>query len=75
MFSQPELEAVLFARVAELPVEVARCPATDCAGHRDGSRDIEATTAVVGCSDRRRQPVRARYVVGCDGANSTVRGR
>ena len=64
MFSQPELEAVLFARVAELPsVEVRRgCLVTALADEGDG---------VVLSTDS--EFVRARYVVGCDGANSTVR--
>jgi len=64
MFSQPELEAVLSARVDELPsVEVRRgWPVTGLVD--DGS------TVEVRAGD---ESVRARYVVGCDGANSTVR--
>jgi 2-polyprenyl-6-methoxyphenol hydroxylase-like FAD-dependent oxidoreductase len=64
MFSQPELEAVLSARVDQLPsVEVRRgWPVTGLVD--DGS------TVVVRAGD---ESVRAHYVVGCDGANSTVR--
>ena len=64
MFSQPDLEAVLFRRVETLPsVEVRRgCLVTGLADEGD-------TVVVETDSD----PVRARYVVGCDGANSSVR--
>jgi len=64
MFSQPELEAVLFDRVSELPsVEVRRgCPVNGL--ELDGEHVVLETGG---------GPVRARYVVGCDGANSTVR--
>lgn len=64
MFSQPELEAVLFARVDELPaIEVRRgWPVTDLVD--DGDHVVVRGDA---------GSVRARYVVGCDGANSTVR--
>jgi flavoprotein hydroxylase len=64
MFSQPELEAVLFGRVESLPsVEVRRgCLVTGLAD--DGDTVVVQTNS---------EPVRARYVLGCDGANSTVR--
>jgi 2-polyprenyl-6-methoxyphenol hydroxylase-like FAD-dependent oxidoreductase len=64
MFSQPELEAVLFARVDELPViDVRRgWPVTDVV--EDGDHIVVHSDTGV---------ARARYVVGCDGANSTVR--
>jgi len=64
MFSQPELEAVLFARVEQLPsVQVRRgSPVTSLVDN--------GSTVVVCAGD---ESVRARYAVGCDGANSTVR--
>jgi flavoprotein hydroxylase len=67
MFSQPELEAVLFDRVAELPNVVVRRGAALV----DVVDDGDAATVHLDGAD----PVRARYVVGCDGANSTVRER
>ena len=65
MFAQPDLEAVLFARVDEIPSD--RGPA-GLAGHRP-RRGGDSTVVVHGEAGA----VRARYVVGCDGANSTVR--
>ena len=65
MFSQPDLEAVLFDRVGELAcVELRR-------GWQVVGLDVGDDAVVVQTG---RGPVRARYVVGCDGANSTIRG-
>ncbi len=65
MFSQPELEALLAARVGELPtVDVRR-------GVEVVSLDQGDDHVVVG--DAAGRSIRARYAVGCDGANSTVR--
>ncbi len=83
MFSQPDLEAVLYARVDELPsVEVRRgahITALDDEGdvvvlrgercERDATPASTSSLRVVGAAD----PVRARYAVACDGAKSTVR--
>jgi 2-polyprenyl-6-methoxyphenol hydroxylase-like FAD-dependent oxidoreductase len=64
MFAQPDLEAVLFARVGELPtVEVRR-------GWYIADLVDDGDAVVV---RGEAGSVRARYVVGCDGANSTVR--
>jgi flavoprotein hydroxylase len=66
MFSQPDLEALLDRRAREL-------------GTLDIGRGVEVTTVeqqdggvIVG--DAAGGRYQARYVVGCDGANSTVRG-
>lgn len=68
MFSQPQLEQVLFDRVDALPsVEVRRGVQVTGLTEEDGAVLVESEG--VG----RSEPVRARYVVGCDGANSTVR--
>jgi 2-polyprenyl-6-methoxyphenol hydroxylase-like FAD-dependent oxidoreductase len=68
MFSQPELEAVLADRAVSLPgIDVQRgCEAVALAGFGD---HVEVT-ALAGGGERTST---ARYVVGCDGANSFVR--
>jgi 2-polyprenyl-6-methoxyphenol hydroxylase-like FAD-dependent oxidoreductase len=65
MFCQPELEAVIAARAESLPtVEICRGVEVSAL-----TQDGDAVTVV--CADG--DSVRARYAVGCDGANSTVR--
>jgi 2-polyprenyl-6-methoxyphenol hydroxylase-like FAD-dependent oxidoreductase len=70
MFSQPQLEAVLAAKAESYPtVDVQRgWQAVQLTDHRDHvamlARDALGAEHVI----------RARYVVGCDGANSFVRG-
>jgi 2-polyprenyl-6-methoxyphenol hydroxylase-like FAD-dependent oxidoreductase len=65
MFCQPELEALLQQRADSLlAVDVRR-------GVRVTSLDQDDDHVVLGVADGGR--VAARYVVGCDGANSTVR--
>jgi flavoprotein hydroxylase len=69
MFSQPDLERVLDARLRALPtVRVVRgaevvAAVQDGAGVELGLRGADGAT----------RTVRARYAVGCDGANSFVR--
>ena len=69
VFSQPAVERVLRAHVERLStVEVAleaRLTAL--------SQDADGVTLHARTSDGRRREVRARYVIGCDGASSTVR--
>jgi flavoprotein hydroxylase len=65
MFHQPALERALRRRVGELGVDVRL--GHEVSGLRQGQEQVEVTT-----SDG--PTFRARYVVGCDGANSTVRG-
>lgn len=72
MFNQPDLEALLLAKVADNPSVTLRwgLSAVDA-----GSDDTAAWVELEAPGDgSRRQRVRAGYVVGCDGANSTIRG-
>ncbi len=65
MFNQPELEALLDRRAAELPgIDVRRGLEVTGLDPRDDR--VFITTAD-------GESVAGRYVVGCDGANSTVR--
>ena len=65
MFNQPALEALLDRRAGELPsVQVRR--GVEVAGM---DQDLDGVTV----HSTLRGDVRARYVVGCDGANSTIR--
>lgn len=69
VFSQPPLEALLRERVAALPsVTVALGQSVI-----DLSQDEKAATLTVQDENGQRQQVRARYVIGCDGASSFVR--
>ena len=65
MFNQPALEALLDRRAGELSsVEVRR--GVEVAGLSQDGDGVTLQTA-------HRGDVQARYVVGCDGANSTIR--
>jgi flavoprotein hydroxylase len=65
MFSQPDLERALDARVRDLPgVEVRRAAEVVDLRPRDAGVEIDLAGA---------EPVHARWVVGCDGTNSFVR--
>jgi 2-polyprenyl-6-methoxyphenol hydroxylase-like FAD-dependent oxidoreductase len=65
MFNQPALEARLDGRARDLPGVTLR------RGVEVTGMDREGDTVVLRVADG--PDVRARYVVGCDGANSTVR--
>jgi 2-polyprenyl-6-methoxyphenol hydroxylase-like FAD-dependent oxidoreductase len=69
MFAQPELEALLEERVRSLPsiriVRGAEAVGIDVAA--------EGATLHLALQDGRRIAAEARFVVGCDGANSFVR--
>jgi flavoprotein hydroxylase len=67
MFNQPAFEALLEARAGELPtIEVRRGAEVDSLAPNDAGATVRTTDGT---------ELRARYVVGCDGANSTVRDR
>ncbi|MGK8522798.1 bifunctional 3-(3-hydroxy-phenyl)propionate/3-hydroxycinnamic acid hydroxylase [Nocardia asteroides] len=70
LFDQPELEALLRANLAHYPAVTVRAGAevTALAGET-GSVRVDFTDRQTG----RAESVRARYVLGCDGANSLVR--
>jgi len=77
MFAQPEIERLLDARARSLrSVEVQRghevVGITAAGGAADGAPD-GAAALTVAAPDGRRLDVAARFVVGCDGANSFVR--
>jgi flavoprotein hydroxylase len=65
MFNQPALEALLDRRARALPTVEVRRGVEVC----DLAQDEDAVTLRMTNGD----DLRARYVVGCDGANSTVR--
>jgi flavoprotein hydroxylase len=71
MFSQPDLERALDARARMLPsVDVRR--AREVVDLRPSDDHV---ALIVAGPDGHRSEVRARWVIGCDGANSFVRRR
>jgi 2-polyprenyl-6-methoxyphenol hydroxylase-like FAD-dependent oxidoreductase len=80
MFCQPDLEALLLARAASLPaLQVRRGVRVRGIEQRHDHVAIHHVSVQPGPGHRlveepdRTGTLRARYVVGCDGANSTVR--
>ncbi|MFC0432544.1 bifunctional 3-(3-hydroxy-phenyl)propionate/3-hydroxycinnamic acid hydroxylase [Kutzneria buriramensis] len=70
LFDQPELEAILRANLRRHPEAVLRggVEVTGIAQHDDGVR-----VAVTDTATGERETLHARYVLGCDGANSLTR--
>jgi flavoprotein hydroxylase len=68
MFAQPDLEAALRQRQADMPTLEIRW-AHEVVGFQDDGELVSAT--ILGPDGE--SVVRAPYLVGCDGANSTVR--
>ncbi|MGW3008606.1 bifunctional 3-(3-hydroxy-phenyl)propionate/3-hydroxycinnamic acid hydroxylase MhpA [Streptomyces sp. NPDC001219] len=81
IFTQPQLEGAMEAQARRTPgVEVLRgWEATDLAEDASGVSLTVAESAgdepVLRSGVRKHRTLRARYVVGCDGANSFVRSR
>ena len=77
MFSQPQLESVLAAKADSFPnVDVRR--GGEAVALTDHGDHVETRARFPGgeageAGERHERSVRARYVVGCDGANSFVR--
>lgn len=69
MFSQPALEGVLDARVRSFPSVTVQLGARVVGVSEEGDH----ATATVQGADGGEHTVSARYLVGCDGANSFVR--
>ncbi len=71
-FHQPELEAVIANAVARMPSVAMRrgIEVGDVMGH-EGYVDVVTTTT----DDGRRETLKARYVVACDGGSSRIRER
>ncbi|TDC49006.1 bifunctional 3-(3-hydroxy-phenyl)propionate/3-hydroxycinnamic acid hydroxylase, partial [Micromonospora sp. KC207] len=73
MFDQPALEALLRAAVAGNPLVHLRGGVEVESVRAEGDRPV-AVTAIDRASGL-RETLTARYVLGCDGSNSTVRAR
>lgn len=71
MFDQPELEAVLRSRMSELPLATFRGDVDVRTVRPNGPKRPEVEYVDLGTQEVHR--VRPRFVLGCDGANSTVR--
>ena len=71
MFDQPDLEAVLRARMRELPLVTFRGDVDVTAVRPNGHERPEIEYVDLGT--REVHTVRPRFILGCDGANSVVR--
>ncbi|MEV0358115.1 bifunctional 3-(3-hydroxy-phenyl)propionate/3-hydroxycinnamic acid hydroxylase [Nocardia sp. NPDC050697] len=70
MFDQPDLEALLRAAVLANPLITVRAGAELTRVERDTAG---VTLEVTDAATHALEPLRTRYLLGCDGANSTVR--
>jgi 3-(3-hydroxy-phenyl)propionate hydroxylase len=73
MFHQPDLEALLLARVAEQPLIDFRRGAEVCGLEGAASPLTAAPVRVRTLIDQEPQTFTGAVVLGCDGANSTIR--
>jgi len=71
-FAQPDLERELDARARRQPSVTVRRGMTAVAVEQDAD-GVTLTTAPMIGAEPQPGTVRARYLVGCDGANSTIR--
>ena len=69
VFTQPPVEAALRAHATSRSGVTVDLGSTLTGLQQDES----GVTLVIGCEDKGSRRVRARYVIGCDGASSTVR--
>jgi 3-(3-hydroxy-phenyl)propionate hydroxylase len=72
MFHQPDLEQLMLARVAQHPLIDFRRGVEVC-GLDDGSGAAPVQVFARFAPDQTAQPLTGRFVLGCDGANSTIR--
>jgi 3-(3-hydroxy-phenyl)propionate hydroxylase len=72
MFDQPEFEALLRTNLKRYPLATLRpdVEVTGIADHEDGCVRLTYSDRI----DGREHTIDAAYVLGCDGANSVVRG-
>ena len=73
MFHQPDLEELLFARVGKHPLIDFRRGAEVCGIEGSGSPLTAAPVRVRALVDEEPQTFTGAVVLGCDGANSTIR--
>ena len=73
MFHQPDLEELLLARIAEQPLVDFRRGAEVCGIEGAASPLTEAPVRVRTLVDEEPQTFTGTVVLGCDGANSTIR--
>jgi 3-(3-hydroxy-phenyl)propionate hydroxylase len=69
VFTQPPVERALRARVAELPNVTVDLGAE----MRELAQDDDGVTIRVAMAGGRVEPVRARYLIACDGGSSAIR--